>query len=178
MSKIVVLMGSPRKNGNTDKLSEAFIKAARAAGHQISKFSVGQMKVNGCLACNYCVRNHGECVQKDEMQDIYRELKTADTVVFASPVYYFGFSAQLKAVIDRFYASATEAFPIKSVVMLATMEGEVNADTAALLSTYKTINEYMGWQDKGTVIVGGTSGKDDILNHPGLLEAEELARQI
>lgn len=179
MSKIVVLMGSPRKNGNTDKLANSFIKGAERANHQVTKFSVSETKVNGCIGCNYCMKNEGICVQKDGMQDIYTALSQADTIVFASPVYYFGFSAQIKAIIDRFYALGTKPCPVKSAILLATFGGQsMESDAPAILVNYNILTDYLQWQNKGIISVGDLMEKDDILNHPALIDAETLGASL
>ena len=103
--KIVVLNGSPHPNGNTKALIDAFSKGAESAGHEVVECRVGTMKINGCLGCEYCHnKGEGKCVQRDDMDMVYPELAAADMIVLASPVHYFGFSAQLQAVICRFYA--------------------------------------------------------------------------
>lgn len=178
MSKIVVLVGSPRRNGNTEKLVEAFVKGAQSAGHQVTNFSIIDTKVNGCIACDYCMNNEGKCVQKDGMQAIYEQLHQADTVVFASPSYYFGWSAQLKAIVDRFYAAGAKPFPITSAAMLVALGGHAETDAAAALVSYKSIIDFLQWQDKGVVIADNVMAKDDIIGNPALQKAEELGRDI
>ena len=101
--KIVVLTGSPRRNGNTNHLAGQFIKGAEEAGHEVYHFDCAQRKVSSCIACNRCGMN-GQCIFNDDFGQLRPHLVTADMVVFATPMYYFGFSSQLKAVIDRFYA--------------------------------------------------------------------------
>lgn len=101
--KILVLTGSPRKNGNSKTLADNFIKGATEAGHEIVRFDAAQKDVHPCIACNSCGMN-GPCVFKDDFEFVRKHIADADMVVFATPMYYFGFSAQLKTVIDRFYA--------------------------------------------------------------------------
>ena len=108
--KIVVLNGSPRKGGNTEIMTQAFTKGAEKKGHEVVNLPVGTMKIRGCMACEYCFSHNGECAQKDDMTQVYAELKDADMVVFASPIYWFDITAQLKAVIDRLYVGATAGF--------------------------------------------------------------------
>lgn len=104
--KILVLNGSPRPNGDTAAMVRTFKEAAEAKGHEVVCFSVCKMNINGCLACEYCHgRGQGECVQKDDMQRIYAELKDTEMLVLAAPIYYHGISGQLKCVIDRFYSA-------------------------------------------------------------------------
>ena len=105
MSKnVLVLMGSPRKRGNTDRLSDELIRGAQEAGHQVEKICLKDRKINSCLDCGACQRNGGPCVQKDDMGDIYEKWLAADVVVLASPVYFYTWSAQMKAVLDRTFA--------------------------------------------------------------------------
>ena len=82
--KIVVLNGSPRKGGNTEIMTQAFTKGAEKKGHEVVNLPVGTMKIRGCMACEYCFSHNGECAQKDDMTQVYAELKDADMVVFAS----------------------------------------------------------------------------------------------
>ena len=178
MSEIVVLNGSPRKDGNTGKLVEAFASGAESAGHKVTVFSVRSTRINGCLDCGYCIKNGGKCAQKDGMQGIYDALYKADTVVFASPSYYFGWTSQLKSIIDRFYVTEAKPFPITSAAMLMAMAGESETDAAAALVNYKSVIEYLQWRDKGVVIVGGVRKRDDITGNPALLEAEELGKNM
>ena len=97
--KIVVLTGSPRLNGNTNHMASQFIKGAEEAGHDVYRFDCTRHKVAGCIGCNACGMN-GDCFMQDDFSELRPHLLEADMVVFV----YFGFSSQLKAVIDRFYA--------------------------------------------------------------------------
>lgn len=178
MSKIVVLNGSPRKNGNTEKLVEAFALGAESAGHQLKIFSVRDTKVAGCLGCDYCMKHAGACAQKDGMQAVYEALYQADTIVFASPSYYFGWTSQLKAMVDRFYASGVKPFPITSAAMLLALGGDPETDAAAALVSYQSVTSLLGWQDKGIVIAGNVMEPDDILGNPALQEAQALGKSI
>lgn len=118
--KILVLNGSPRPKGNTAAMTSVFRKEAENNGHQVKEFSVCKMNIKGCLACEYCHgKGGGECVQKDDMQEIYAELKEAEMLVLAAPIYYHGISGQLKCVIDRFYSALYPTAPktLKKVAM-------------------------------------------------------------
>lgn len=108
---ILVLNGSPRPQGTTKQLAEAFREGAVSAGHEVNVVDVCKKKINGCLACEYChTKGKGACAQKDDMQEIYALLHEAEMLVIASPIYYHGISGQLKCVIDRFYSAA---YPVK-----------------------------------------------------------------
>ena len=102
---ILVLNGSPRKNGNTAAMVDAFIKGAKENGHRITVVPVCQRKIAGCLACEYChTKGNGKCIQQDDMQEIYPVLEEAEMIVLASPVYYHSFTGQLQCAINRIYA--------------------------------------------------------------------------
>ena len=102
---ILVLNGSPRPNGNTAAMVEAFVEGASENGHHITVVSVCQKKIAGCLACEYChTKGNGNCVQKDDMQEIYPVLEEAEMIVLASPIYYHSYTGQLQCAINRIYA--------------------------------------------------------------------------
>lgn len=106
---ILVISGSPRKGGNTEIMVQAFAEGARESGNQVVVKEMSGLKVAPCLACEYCFTHDGVCVQKDDMTAILEEVDRADMLVFASPIYWFGMAAQVKAVIDRLYARAKRA---------------------------------------------------------------------
>ena len=111
---ILILSGSPRKDGNTELLAEAFAKGA-AEHHHVEIVSVHDYKVNPCLGCNACFKTDGICAQKDDMALIYEKMSQTDMLVIASPVYFYSISAQLKAVIDRFHNPIRDSFHIKKM---------------------------------------------------------------
>lgn len=91
--KILILNGSPRANGNTAKMIRAFKKGAESAGHEVTVVDVCRKNIKGCLACEYCHgKGRGQCIQKDDMQEIYELLKDTNTLVLASPIYYHNIS--------------------------------------------------------------------------------------
>ena len=121
MSKnVVVLSGSPRKEGNTSILAAAFVEGARLAGKKVVEFRVADMKIGGCMGCKHCFTEKGVCIQKDDMNPILEALKTADALVLASPIYYFDMSGQLKISIDRMFALLSVGTPIKRAAFLIT----------------------------------------------------------
>lgn len=103
MKHIVILSGSPRKNGNTNLLCRQFQQGAEEAGHSVRFIPLAEKRIGFCRACDVCMRNGGACIQKDDMEDILCAFQQADVVVLATPVYFYGVSAQMKACIDRTY---------------------------------------------------------------------------
>ena len=152
--KILILTGSPRKNGNSAALADAFTRGAREAGHEVVRFDAAFRKVHPCIACNSCGMN-GPCVFKDDFESVREHLISADCVVFATPMYYFGISAQLKAVIDRFYAVNGAIHVPKKAVLLMTYANTAASEAVPIRSHYEVLLKYLGWTDAGQVIASG-----------------------
>ena len=94
---ILILNGSPRPNGNTRKMIDAFIEGVNIAAHHATVIDICKKNIRGCLACEYChTKGNGVCVQKDDMQEVYSRLAETEMLVIASPIYYHGISGQLK----------------------------------------------------------------------------------
>lgn len=174
--KIVVLNGSPRKHGNTEIMADAFIRGARESGHDVVKFDLGAMKIGACRACEYCFSHNGECVQKDDMTEVLAAVDTADMMVFASPIYWFAMSAQIKLAIDRFYARGMIGFHPTKAALLLDAHSDGVFDSA--VAQYKGINDYLKWQDMGVITVSGMEKKGDIEKSPKLKEAYELGKNL
>ena len=152
--KILVITGSPRKNGNSATLADHFIKGAKEAGHEVVRFDAAFKKVHPCIACNSCGMN-GPCVFKDDFEFVREHIISADCVVFATPMYYFGISAQLKAVIDRFYAINGSIHVPKKAVLLMTYANTAPSEAVPIKSHYEVLLNYLGWTDAGQVIAPG-----------------------
>lgn len=155
--KILILNGSPTPDGNTAALVNAFKEGAESKGHEVTVVPVAHKKVNGCLSCNYCHnQGKGQCVQKDDMQEIYPLLQDADMITFASPIYYFTMSAQLEAVIQRFYAINHPAKAKYSALLLSSYSPGVYT---ASIAQYKDMIGYVGMTDKGIVTADNSTNK-------------------
>lgn len=97
---VVGIYGSPRKAGNTDQMLDAFLEGVEAAGGESKRLYVRDLEIQGCLGCGHCDRA-GVCIQKDDMQQVYPLLEEARHIVVASPIYFYGVTAQLKLLVDR-----------------------------------------------------------------------------
>ena len=102
--KIVVITGSPRKNGNSFAMTDAFIKTAEAKGHTITRFDAALKKVGGCRACETCFSTGKACTFDDDFNTIAPAILEADVIVFTMPVYWYSIPAQIKGVIDRIFS--------------------------------------------------------------------------
>lgn len=103
--KIVTVLGSPRKKGNTAKVLGLFEDSVTAKGHDIDRINITSYNLKGCLACDKCqsIVDEPGCVQKDDMLSLFNRMMIADAVVYATPLYWWGFTAQIKTLIDRQY---------------------------------------------------------------------------
>ena len=155
--KIAILNGSPRKE-NTAAMAEAFRQGAEAAGHEVEVLHVGKMKINGCLACEYCHgKGAGKCIQKDDLEKIMPAYLESDMVVFASPIYYFAPTAQLEAAWQRVYCIGKPAKATKTALLLSSASGFYEA----AIAQYKGFNAYTGIQDLGIFTATGEENKSE-----------------
>ena len=184
---ILIISGSPRKGGNTELLAEAFAKGAAerlrvgaSAGmhHHVEIVFVRDYKVNPCLGCNACFKTNGICAQKDDMPAIYEKMNKADVLVIASPVYFYGISAQLKAVIDRFHNPIRDSFHIKKMALLLVGAASLPELFDAILTEYNLCLRFFNIEDAGKVVVRGVKDKGDIKNTDALNEADILGCSI
>ena len=155
--KIAILNGSPRKE-NTAAMVEAFRQGAEAAGHEVEVLHVGKMKINGCLACEYCHgKGAGKCIQKDDLEKIMPAYLESDMIVFASPIYYFAPTAQLEAAWQRVYCIGKPAKAAKAALLLSSASGFYEA----AIAQYKGFNAYTGIQDLGIFTATGEENKSE-----------------
>lgn len=150
--KIVILQGSPNSNGSTNLLVEEFTRGAKESGHEVQRFDVAKMNLKpctGCVSCGY----EGPCVLKDDNQLIREAILAADMVAFATPLYYYGMSAQLKTIVDRFcaYNSSINRKHMKSAMLTVAWNSD-DWTFEALKSHYKTLVRYLNFDDQGMVL--------------------------
>ena len=175
---ILILSGSPRKGGNTDLLVEAFVKGA-SQRHHIEVVSVHDYKVNPCMGCNACFRSESNtCVQKDDMPLVLEKMTVADMLVVASPVYFYGLSAQLKAVIDRCHNPIRDTFHIKKMALLLVGAAALPELFDSILTQYQLCLNFFKLEDAGRVLVRGAKDKGDVKNSDALNEAFKLGQSI
>lgn len=178
MSRIIVFVGSMRKGGNTDLLAQAFTKGA-SKNNTVEIVSVADYKVNPCIGCNSCFkREENQCFQKDDMIKVYKKLKIADIVVIASPVYFYGISAELKAIIDRLHTPMRNEFRVKKLAMLLVGAATLPELFDAIKLQYKLILDFFHLEDAGMVLVRGVKDIGDIKNTTALEEAYNLGVSI
>lgn len=146
--EILVLNGSPRPQGATKSMVNAFEKGATEAGHDVTVFDVCSMNIHGCLACEYChTKGNGKCIQQDDMQKIYPYIDKAEMLVIASPIYYHNLSGQVKCALDRFYAPDKPKRLKKVAYILSS--GSPNMHIGAEFSYKGDFVDYLGCEPMG-----------------------------
>lgn len=153
--KIVVLEGSPNKNGSSNLLADCFRQGAEEAGHTVEIIDAAHADLHPCIGCIHC-GYEGPCVQKDAMEQIRPKILDADMLVFVTPLYYYGMSAQLKTLIDRFCAFNTsiQCKHMKSALLAVAWNSD-NWTFEALEAHYKTLVRYLNLTDVGMVLGTG-----------------------
>lgn len=179
---VLVIMGSPRKNGNSEMMANAFIKGALEKGHQVTVFDAASKTISGCRACGTCWSTDRACSLRDGFTELEPLLEQADAIVFVSPLYWFSLSAQIKAAIDRMYAYTMECcktpLKIKESILLTCGADEGMEIFNGIIGTYKGIANYLKWQDSGVIAIPNVQDKGDILHTDGLKRAEQLGKTL
>ncbi len=172
--KVLILKGSPRPQGNSNTLADQVFAGAQAAGAEVESITLHDLDIRPCDACAFCEETEGVCVIKDDMQALYPKLAAADALVFASPIYWFSISAQLKLCIDRWYAfEFMEDHPLKNkqvgIVLTYGDDDPLTSGAANATQLFQAIFDYLHGDIQG-IVHGTANDPDDIQKQPELLE--------
>ncbi|OGV48192.1 MAG: hypothetical protein A2017_18455 [Lentisphaerae bacterium GWF2_44_16] len=176
--KILVVLGSPRKNGNSTILARRIADGAKDNGAEVKEIFLQSLKIAACSGCNACQESSSaKCVIKDDMQKIYPDLEDADAFILATPVYWCSMSAQLKTFIDRTYPlvdmkNFTSAFTGKKIA-LAISYADPDVLTSGTMNIIRTFQDILSFS-KGEcigVIHGSAYAAGDIKADKKLLDA-------
>lgn len=158
--EIVVLNGSPRRGGNTDALVGAFLAGAMESGNGVIVLNVTDFEVRPCIGCNRCFKSEEHrCWQDDHTEFIINQLRHADMLVVASPVYFYSISAQLKALIDRLHNPVRDTFKIKQIALLCAAASSKPQVFDAIKKQYELLCDFFDLEDVGMVLAGGQKEK-------------------
>lgn len=176
--RITVIESSPHRNGSSNMLAGEFIRGAEEAGHQVAVLDAAHPGIAPCRGCDSCGMS-GSCAIRDGMGEIREALLSSDMVVLVTPLYYFGVSAQLKSVIDRFYAfnGQLSSKHLRSALIVAAWDS--NDWTMTDVSThYVTLCRYLHFEDMGQVLGTGCGSPSMTQRSPHMREAYELGRNL
>ena len=175
---ILVVHTSPRGGGNSAMLAEKFIEGAKDAGHDVHLIEVGNVNIAGCKACEYCFKHDGACAQKDDMQKFYPQLHWADAVIYATPMYYYSFPAQMRAFQDRQFCGIGKSFNIKYTGLLLCFEDKDKSTCDHAVGTFRVAADYCKYEILGEVIANNVYEKGAIAGNTALQEAYDFGRGI
>ena len=178
MKNIIVISTSLRQGSNSDILADKFIEGAKAAGHNVEKISLKGKDIKFCMGCLAC-QKLGKCVIKDDANDIMEKVLNADVVCWATPIYYYEMSGQMKTLIDRMNAMYPKDYKFRDVYLLTTAaENEVFVPKRAESGLTGWIDCYGKSSLKGHIFCGGVGGPKEIEGNAKLQEAYELGKQV
>ena len=163
--KIVVINSSPHSETQSTSryLAQKFVEGAKSKGHEVFIFDAANETTNPCKGCDHCGMD-GDCIFNDAIQTkLMPQMLAADLLVLVTPLYYFGMSAQLKIIVDRFYSRTTRLSGKKSIIM-ATAWNSADWTMEALQNHYETLVRYMSWQDVGQVWATGCGYRSAVEN--------------
>ncbi|MCI8652901.1 MAG: flavodoxin family protein [Angelakisella sp.] len=178
--KIVVITGSPRKKGNSFAMTEAFIQAAEAKGHTVTRFDAALKNVGGCRACETCFKTGKACSFDDDFNMLAPAILAADAVVFSMPVYWYSIPAQIKGVIDRLFSFVVGGRDIagKEYAVIACCEEQDMSVFDGVRAPLERSAALLKWTKAGEVLVPGVLNLGDIEKTDGCALAAALAEKF
>ncbi len=176
--RILMIEGSPHREGSSNMLAGEFARGAREAGHSVEVFDAAHADIRPCRGCDVCGMS-GPCAIKDDMPGLRERILGSDMVVFVTPLYYFGVSAQLKAVIDRFYAfnGQLTSRHLKSALIVAAWDSN-DWTMKDVFAHYGTVSRYLGMEDMGQILATGCGTPGMTARSPFMEHAYRLGRNL
>lgn len=178
--KIVVITGSPRKNGNSFAMTDSFIDSAIEKGHTVTRFDAAMMKIGGCHACETCYKTGKACSFDDDFNTIAPAVPEADAIVFTMPVYWYSIPSQIKGVIDKIYSLVIGGKDIsgKECALIACCEEDDLSVLDGVRIPMERTAALNKWNMVGEVLVPGVLNPGDMEKTDGCRQAAELADKI
>lgn len=178
MKNVLIISSSLRKGSNSEALADEFARGATEAGNRVDKISLRDKDIRFCRGCLACQKTQ-KCIIADDAQAIVAKMHDADAIVFATPIYYYEMSGQLKTLLDRANPLYSSDYRFRDIYML-TSAAEDDTDTPK-----RAISGLTGWIDcfekarlAGTVFAGGVNDPDEIDGHPALAEAYSAGKNV
>jgi multimeric flavodoxin WrbA len=176
--KVLVLSTSLRNNSNSEILSEEFVKGAKEAGHDVDQISLKDKEINFCKGCLVC-QTTKHCIMQDDAEAIAQKMMTADVLVFATPIYYYEMSGQMKTMLDRTNPLFTTDYTFREIYLLATAaDSEQSAIDGAVHGLKGWMECFAKTELKGVLIGTGVTQSAEISDTPILQKAYEMGTTI
>lgn len=177
MKKILILSTSLRTHSNSQALAEAFTQGAEQNGNKVEIITLHDKDIQFCTGCLSCVKT-GKCIIHDSAAEIIKKMHDADVIVFATPIYYYEMSGQLKTLLDRSNPLYGSDYQFKDIYILTcAAEEEKNVPERAISGLEGWIECFDRSRLSGSVFAGGVTDPGEIEGHPAIREAFELGRK-
>lgn len=178
MKKVVVISASLRANSNSDALAQQFVKGAQEAGNEVEYISLRGKKLGFCIGCMACQKT-GKCFMDDDANAIADQVLNADVVAWATPIYYYEMSGQMKTLIDRMNSMYPKNYKFRDIYLMTTAADDDAATPRRALAGLQ------GWVDcfenvaiKGSVFCGGVDAPGEIAGNQQLRAAYEMGKSV
>jgi NAD(P)H-dependent FMN reductase len=176
--KVFIVSSTMRKGGNSEILADQFEKGALEGGNEVKRINLRDINLKFCVGCLYC-QSHDRCVLNDDINGLLSDVQSSDVLVFATPIYYYEMSGQLKTFLDRMNPLYPRMNEFKEVYLLATAaDGELSATDGAVKGIQGWIDCFDGVQFKGIVFGGNAEAKGDVNNSDAPKRAYEMGKKL
>ncbi len=179
--KILCICGSPRQKGNSATLLQEVKKGIEEnLQAQCEYVSAYKQNVSACLHCDGCKKGDMVCVQKDDTKDIIAKIEEADVLIFSTPVYWWGMSAKLKLIVDKFYSRVEflQKTPKKVIVLNTGAEGADNIQHSFIEGQFKCISEYLNWEFKASLPFCAYDASEIVKNKEAMQQAYDVWQML
>ncbi|MDR3164269.1 MAG: flavodoxin family protein [Synergistaceae bacterium] len=181
--KITVLLGSPRRNGNSETLAVSFIEGAAKAGYKAEMIRTNGLKIGGCIDCRRCWTNRTHCFLNDDMKEVYASIDASDVITFVAPLYFYSWPAQIKPVWDRLlpYFSPNSRMDVsgRSTVLIATAGDNDDRCFDGLKKSFELACNYAKWKIAGELLVHGVHEANAVSSREEILkQAFEMGENL
>lgn len=176
--KILALIGSPRKKGNTDVLVEQILQGSKTKGHTNEKLYLYGYKISPCVDCRNCKKGDLVCTVKDGMQEIYPKMEEADVVIFGTPLYFWGPSGKMKLLMDRMrpFGASGRLKGKKAVVVVPAADG--SKACGPLLDMFRLTFDYLGVEFIGNILAEAFEKGEIGQNQEAMKEAYDFGASL
>ena len=176
--QVLAIIGSPRRNGNTEMLVDAILAGAAETGAQIGKVVLDELEIAPCRACDMC-RSTGNCVHDDDMESILEMMESSQVWILGSPIYWWGPTAQMKTFIDRWYGAKHAKFQDKRVILAVPLGGSNDALAQNTIGMFRNIIDYLGMKHVATIVAPGVHQRGVIRDNKHILnEAHQIGVEV
>jgi len=178
VTQVLGIVGSPRRNGNTEVLVDEALRGAKEAGATVEKVVLSQLEIAPCRACNHCA-DSGQCVQRDDMPALLAKMEQSQVWVLGTPIYWWGPSAQLKAFVDRWYAKSGSAhigmFQGKRIILAIPFADADESTARHTIGMFQEALDYVKAELFATVLAPGVGSRGEVQAHTDVLETARRA---